>query len=546
MVVLKLISVWPEWVKRRTETIDFVGDSAVRRSVAVDFRLKRSLLREPFVAWGDQGMHYIPLAFLDKLPLAAFSLHDEDGRTIPLLTRHKNAGISAATLSAFAQSSFAKRLRAAALRNPGSLPPGFDTMKARDLRLPASVEAKFLRLTMLRYFDRGGRRAGTEEQPDAESVFASFAGFDADPEAEISAPEQWSWELVVPDSGPVWWEPTVSDASVEAMLVGNADFRSLADAFARTFLLCVPVPHRPGDRRVLKYSYHEPIREPVMTAWHRTKTSHGLRAGFGRLRKFEDRLEGLPMTADPFEEWAAVGEERSREMIRVETKLLRAAGWRSKLMTFSAPAVDWGSSYHLEIAAPEGTQVRRAGLNVQGPQTALPVQRAVRGARNLERAHLYLGEPAPGRGGTAEVALKPRSSTIVRSACVTALLVVGALALTLINLEQIQEGGGLEVAGALLLLVPGILAVYTARGGEHPMTTSMLYGLRLIAGSSGVWAVCGAGLLLLGPASGARLVLWFVVLALAVLTTCVLAIAWRLAARGRPLEQALASELGGA
>ena len=134
----------------------------------------------------------------------------------------------------------------------------------------------------------------------------------------------------------------------------------------------------------------------------------------------------------------------------------------------------------------------------------------------------------------------------MRGAALAAILTVAALLVTLIYLPQIQDGdrgGSLDVTAALLLVIPGLLAVYVARGNEHPMTTSMLYGLRILAGFAGSLAVVGSGLLLIGHATGWRLVLWIVVLLLALVTAIVLTVAWRLAARGRRLEHLLPEPL---
>jgi hypothetical protein len=486
-------------------------------------------------------MHYIPLALLEKQPLTGFSLRDEGGRALPLITRRKNAAIGAATLAALAQSIVSKELRTAA--DAGLLPEPFRTMRANAVRVPVALEVELYDLCLLNYVDRGARRSPTDTRPDAASIFASYSDL-ASLGTLPSAPRDWTWH----QSGDGLWAADSTDMSAwKTLLLGNSEFRDLADGLARTFLFCVPVPHRPDDRRIVKYSYHEPIREPILGLWHRAKTTGRMPAGFSRLRKLEDALEGLPVAAFPFDEWLSVGEGTARDTILLRTKLLRAATWRAKRVLFDTPSVGWGGSYHVEVVAPEGIQIRRATLNALGPGEPRPEQRALRGARNLDRAQLYIRDSGVRRTGTAEVALKPCSSTVVRSSALTSIFVVGALVLTLVHLHHIQtESGTLDVAGALLLVIPGVVAVYVARGSEHPMTTNLLYGLRIIATSVGFWAVSGVGLALIGPASGVRLALWVVLILLASLTAAVLVVAWRLAARGRPLEQALTSAVGGA
>ncbi len=539
---LALVSQWSDWVRRRTETIQFVSDAAVQRRVAVDFRMPAALLRVPIVRWGDEGIHYLPLALLEKQPLAGFSLRDESGHALPLVTRTKNACIAAGALIALAQSIVAKQLRIAA--QASLISHEFDDVTPIQIQLPSELELEMHQLCHFNYIDRGARRQPSQHPPDAATIFESFStlgdsGFSPDP------PYQWTWDRGSADEA---WIATADIAAWKAALLGVSEFRDLADAFARTFLLSAPVAHSPGMRRVIKYSYYEPIREPVLAFWHKTKTAGpGPARAFARLRVFEDKLEGLPVADFPFDEWLAVGEGDPRETIKARTKLLRAATWRAKRIAFDTPAVGWGGSYHVEILAPEGTQVRRATLNAIGTGQTRVQHRALRGARNLDRAHLYIRHGHAGRTGTAEVALKACSSTIVRSAALTAVLVVGALIMTVTHLDRIQtSSGSLGLAGALLLIVPGVLAVYTARGGEHPMTTNLVYGLRVITTASGLWAVLGAGLALLGPATGARLILWLLLIVVAWVTAIILLVAWRLASRGRPLEQAITSTVGGA
>lgn len=538
---LALVSQWGDWVRRRTETIEFVSDAAVQRRVAVDFRLRADLLRVPIVHWGDKGIHYVPLALLDKQPLAGFSLRDEAGAAVPLVTRSKNAAIAAGALFALAQSIIAKQLRIATHRSLTSA--DFANVTPLEIRLPPGLELELHQLCHLNFFDRGARRNASDHPPDATSIFDTYSTL-GETGVVPQASYQWRWNR---ESSTGSWTTSADVVSWKVALLGVSEFRDLADAFARTFLLSVPIAHNPGMRRVIKYSYYEPIREPVINLWHKTKTAGpGAARAFARLRTFEDRLEGLPVADFPFDEWLAVGEDEPRETIQIRTKLLRAATWRAKRIAFDTPAVGWGGSYHVEILAPEGTQVRRGTLNAIGAGHTRVQHRAIRGARNLDRAHMYVRHGHAGRTGTAEVALKACSSTIVRSAALTAILVVGALTMTVLHLDRLQTNtSSLGLAGALLLIVPGILAVYTARGGEHPMTTNLVYGLRVITTASGLWAVLGAGLALLGPATGARLVLWVLLILMACVTAVVLLVAWRLASRGRPLEQAITSTVGG-
>jgi hypothetical protein len=153
-VALNLIGGWDDWVKRRVETVELVSDTTVRRRVSVDFRM-RSWLPKPMLHWDGAFFHYIPIALLDKGRLLRFDLRDESGRALPLLTRRKNAMISAGTLAALAQftiwTELGKQVGFEVLRAGGSFPSD-----PRLIRLPRAVEDDFVRVAYLSYRRKNG------------------------------------------------------------------------------------------------------------------------------------------------------------------------------------------------------------------------------------------------------------------------------------------------------------------------------------------------------------------------------------------------------
>ena len=359
-VALRLVSDWREWIKRRTETIEFVGDAAVMRRVTVDFRLSPKRLRRPIVYWGDTGIHYVPIALLDKHPLVAFSLHDEEGRMVPRLTRKMTTAIAAAALIALAQSLVAKQLRIESAQEGSDLSQELATVRARDIVLPAALEKMLWQMSYMPFVDRRARRQG-HWPPDAETVHQSFANLLLDDALTDppDPPHSWDWapiegratvldELVNASQSDVdraatgapkkqgeqkqpriVWEATnVGLREWQAFLVNVPGFAQLSNDLARSFMLCVPVPDEANRRRVFEYAYHEPIREPILEIWDRTKT-RGLPRSYRSLRKFEDKMEGLPISGDPFDEWRTVGEALPRETMKLHTKVMRSLSWRS-------------------------------------------------------------------------------------------------------------------------------------------------------------------------------------------------------------------------
>jgi hypothetical protein len=160
----------------------------------------------------------------------------------------------------------------------------------------------------------------------------------------------------------------------------------------------------------------------------------------------------------------------------------------------------------LEVEAPDGIQATRARLKTwqrsvethnndgePGVPTYPDFPEVVSDGK--QRVHLHVSVPAS-YTGRATVYLRPRPSTIVRAAAITAGLTT--VLLTLVALRTSSFQANLGSAAALLLIVPGGLSAYVARPREPHVATQMLFGLRLLALSNGLWAFLAAGVLVAG------------------------------------------------
>jgi len=93
-----------EWVHRRVESITFIDENRIRRRVSVDFTLPdlpRELLRTTRIR--GKSAAYVPLTLLRKRTVVNFDLHDEDGRSLPLLSRRQNNAVGATMLCLLAE-----------------------------------------------------------------------------------------------------------------------------------------------------------------------------------------------------------------------------------------------------------------------------------------------------------------------------------------------------------------------------------------------------------------------------------------------------------
>lgn len=217
-------------------------------------------------------------------------------------------------------------------------------------------------------------------------------------------------------------------------LAKSETFMQAARAFSEGFVVAVPLPADRGTRRVIKFSYDEPIGDPDLS---------------------------------------------------LRNALVRGLAWRSKPLWFPVYAMGDTPSYHLEVQAPTGLQITRRELVVSD----MPAQ-ASRRLGPYRRAHFY-HRPSVGCRGVASVNLRPQMSTIVRAAAALALFTFALLVAFWIAL---LFGGFDERPGAgptLLLFLPGALSVLLVRSGEHALTTDMLWLLRAVTLISGALAVIG-------------------------------------------------------
>lgn len=341
-----LVVSFERWVHRRVESVQFMGQSRIRRHVSVDFRLPRVAFdgEDPPVG----AMHLVPLTFLQKVPLTSFDLRDESGRALPLLTRHENGWVSWSILVA-----------------------------AAELLL--------------------------DRRPSDEVIEVLRSVATSKPEEALAAVES----LHEVDDGQV--------------LSRSDFFRDLANDFARYFLLLVPVTPDPGARRILKFSYDEPF------PWDSIRQAR---------RGIADRMN-----------------------------------WRDTQFIFELPAVGYGGSFHFELESPTGLEISRTEIRAQsldgidytevtiGPTTA---------------GHVYLSGVPLGSFGLATVWLRPERRGLLRSSLFITLATGALLASGNIFQNELRDLQAEGSGGSLLLAVPGVIAAFIARPGEHQFVSRIL------------------------------------------------------------------------
>jgi len=531
-VTHSLIGEWDAWVRRRVEQIELVSDASAKRRISVDFRLQREAFGDPVIKSGSKWVHYVPLTLLEKAPFANFDLRDESNTAIPLLTRRKTAAIAAATLIAATKMMVVQQLLASGAEAGLAKAIRDGEVSIDQIEIPAEIEANFLNLCYFPYA-RGVVDAG---ETTAERIWKGLVLQTLG--SKLSPVGEWPWE-VSEDTGN-WHTSTVSRDSWVQGIFSEPILSSLIFDFTRLFMVCAPVDYEPERRRILKLEYEEHLAEPGLNAFARLRKRVPRQASW--IRQREDCLEGLSADQEVSRhEWilprSAMNSDLSRP--KLPEVVARGIGWMTKPVSFKLPSVGLGGTFHLEVNAPDGTQLRRAELRAldDDPKIPGPIVRdaiARRYARNVTRSHLYLGGLRQGTWGHASMAIKPKSSTVIRGAA------LAASAVTLLVLLALALGGSLSDSSqtviAILLLAPGLVAAVTGQPFQHSITSKMVFGLRLIALAIASVSVAAAALLSGHLTFCDEPALWTILVLMAAGFTVILLGAWRLAARDWPRQ----------
>jgi hypothetical protein len=246
-------------------------------------------------------------------------------------------------------------------------------------------------------------------------------------------------------------------------LISHGAFASTASELGENFLLLTPLCGELGVRRIYKYGFEDPL-ERQSDVWRGTAARLGLTAA----------------------------------RLVLELPAARSAG-----------------SFHCEIEAPPDLEITKAKIdrdvifqaNLAGldhkesrrkKRQAAALNRSLepRDGGGIARAHLRLPRtdleigPRP----TAIVWLRSRRIGFLRPALVTCLLTSALLIAARQRLAVIEKE--VEPASTLILIIPGLLAAYLSRPGEHALASSLLVGVRVMLALCGLCAVTAAALLL--------------------------------------------------
>ena len=362
------------WLHRRTETIRFIGARSVRRRMTADYTLL------PDQALGTAGLEtvYVPVMILRKTNLRHFDLTDGHGHALSVMSASQNAALISAGLAAALDQYWPANAQE----------PAEETLH----RIIGAVEPSTARANLDVLL-----QPGQVLRAALDNIAQRFPN-----------------------------RPDVAEV-IEALI----------SELAEGFVLLVPVSYRPGQRRLLKFTYD---------------AAHPLRTGAGA-------AEDQPLSKARL--W----------MLRSVASL----GLAPKVERFKGLQLGWSDSYHVEIDPPPETDILWAELTINDGADEWIAARDI----DTDRSHLWVGKMKRGDKGSLTVCFAVQRQSLVLPLFFAAFVIAGVLAFVPKHANEIDT----EALGALLVL-PLALSAYYARVGEDSYVRTLMLPLRLIAAVS--------------------------------------------------------------
>ena len=347
-----------DWINRRVESIEVLDEARVRRRVSIDCALPTTVPVGGILV--TPSIPVMPLTFLRKRKLQHFDLIDENGGSLPALTRTENGHLAWAVLCCAAEDKL----------------------------------------------DDWPKTKLTEVWPDDELAqdFRGVAtGRGSEPDEALARIER----------------KYRGEASCSGESLNDDSFIRLVRTLTRDFILFADVEPKAGQRRVLKFSYEESIRERPFSLRARVRAR---------------------ITAQPYP------------------------------FSVEVPAVGQTRSFHFEMTAPEDLAIAASALIVGDPRTPeAPPMLADSERSPGARTHLRASDVDVSSSGVAQVFLRAQLHGFLTASVVTAFLIAITLWTGRIVLGQVAND--VEAMSRLLVVFPGLLTVYLVRPGEHELAT---------------------------------------------------------------------------
>jgi hypothetical protein len=285
------------------------------------------------------------------------------------------------------------------------------------------------------------------------------------------------------------------DPSVDEQLM------ALVERLAGNFLLFASEPAEPGSRRIVKWSYDEPL-----TLLHSTTSYQGNANGPWYPRPRGNGTEEL-----------TYGKRGRRQRAWEPAPLLSGLGVLPTLIRFPTPGAELAASFHVEITAPPEVSIVRASMLAGTPNPRFDGERPendrarwrqwlekTNGGGRSRRARLrrrpsfdsvgggyptvdlHVADVPFGSLSRAQVELQASPTGWLASAWLAVLLATLTLAAA-----WLADPGDAELPTLVLISYAAAMVAVVVRPDPHVMATRLLRRLRMLAASSAVLALAG-------------------------------------------------------
>jgi hypothetical protein len=270
--------------------------------------------------------------------------------------------------------------------------------------------------------------------------------------------------------------PNVDDTREGKYLSG------LIEDLMASSMLWAPLTGTPGQLRSVRLDYHttfnvSPIFLRPWRSFRRMRIPVELQhpSSFTVLRKLRQR---------------PIDTNSRRTLRRLWNRLAHTVGFSAYELRLEKPYVQRTYSYHLEVTAPVGIDVRRVRFFgvVSWPQSE---PGRVNSATTTTRGHLYFSNAERIGAGAMLIQLRVGARGLLFFSALTTALIAALLWLFAANARTTATNP--EVTAQILLVAPALLIIFAFRQGEHALVARLLSGVRVLILASGVCAVAAAG-----------------------------------------------------
>lgn len=271
----------------------------------------------------------------------------------------------------------------------------------------------------------------------------------------------------------------------------------------------------PGERRVVKFAYDVALELPGIQRSRR-------RAGWKQQRL---RIGGVERDVWLYD----VGDGNERGFARrMWNRFATTVGWAAYDISVDSLYFRNTGSYHLQFTPPDGVETREIRLRARLVNSQGQRREAV-ATCDRRNAHLFFAGLRVRRDGPAEISLRVGRRGFLSYATMSAVIIAGMLQSCAHWSRGVLKHE--DVAVAILLLVPTLLAVFSLQPGEHQLATKLLAGVRMLLFLEGLMSAVAATVLLgalpLGFRSAAEAWHWYALAA--TVFAGVLVLSWLLA-----------------